>query len=53
MAILSKDVQLKKPEKICSEYVENRLKELGIDPLRWAITAQDGEFLTVSASYCD
>ena len=53
MAILSKDVKISKPEKISSEYIENALKSMGIDPLRWAITAENDENLTVSVSYCD
>lgn len=52
MAILSKDIKIPKPDKISSEYVENVLKQQGIDPLRWAITAHDENFFNVSVSYC-
>ncbi len=53
MVILSKDVEIPKPEKISSKYVENALKSMGIDPLRWAVTAENGENLNVSVSFCD
>ena len=53
MKILSKDVKIPKPEKISSQYVENALKSMGIDPLRWAVTAENAKELTVSVSYCD
>ena len=53
MEILSTDIEIPKPEKISSDYIENALKLKGIDPLRWAITAQNKENLTVSVSYCN
>lgn len=34
-----------------TEHIETSLHQLGIKPLRWAITAVDGEMLNISVSY--
>lgn len=31
--------------------IENELKSLGIDPLRWAVVDVQGDFMLVSVSY--
>ena len=42
--ITTKEVKIKRCDKLTSEYVETQLKNMGFDVLRWAITAYDDEF---------
>ncbi|MCD7739788.1 MAG: hypothetical protein LUH11_00360 [Candidatus Gastranaerophilales bacterium] len=46
--ITTKDVKIKIPEEFTSEYVEDELKKMGLDVLRWAITDFDKEFYTLN-----
>lgn len=34
-----------------SKKIENELKALGIEPLRWAVVSVNDEFLLISVSY--
>lgn len=49
--ILSDCVKIKNINDLSTEYVENELKKLGIEPIRWAITAQQNDTLIVSLAY--
>ena len=46
--ITAKEVKIRKNTEFTSYYIENELKKLGFDVLRWAITAYDDEYYTVS-----
>jgi len=48
--ITTKEVKIKIPKKLTSEYVENELAGMGLDVLRWAITGYDEKYYTVSAA---
>jgi hypothetical protein len=50
--IKSEIVKLKKVENFDNLYIEQELKNLGFDVVRWALIEIDDEFLTVSVSYC-
>lgn len=49
--ITTKNIKIKLPLPTDTEHIEKALQELGIEPLRWAITAVDGEMLNISVSY--
>ena len=46
--ITSKEIKIKKLEEFSAQYVNEKLKKLGLDVLRWAITDIDDEFYTVN-----
>ena len=46
--ISTKEVKIEKPLELTTEYVEEKLKNMGFDVLRWAITDFDEKFYTVS-----
>lgn len=49
--IISKDVKIKIPSELSSEYIENELKNLGFDiqnVLKWAITDYDNTYYTIN-----
>ncbi len=46
--ITSKEIKIKKVEEFSAQYVNDELKKLGLDVLRWAITDIDDEFYTVN-----
>lgn len=48
MEINSKTVQIKVQNPITTSYIEDKLKEMGIEPLRWAIVKADNNTLTIS-----
>lgn len=37
MSIITKEITIKKPEKITTQYIEQELTNLFINPIRWAI----------------
>lgn len=49
--IKSKNVKIKKTENFDNLYIENELKKLGLDIVRWAVIDVDDEFLTISVSH--
>lgn len=49
--IKSKNVKIKKIENFDNLYVEQELKTLGLDIVRWAVIAVEEDYLTVSVSY--
>jgi hypothetical protein len=48
MEIISKTVKIKASMPINNSLIEQKLQELGIEPLRWAIVAIDKHGLTIS-----
>ena len=46
--ITNKEVKIKIPAKLTSNYIENELKNMGFDVLRWAITESDSEYYSVN-----
>ena len=46
--IINKEVKIKIPDEFTSEYIEQELKNMGYDVLRWAITDFDNEYYTVN-----
>ncbi len=48
--ITTKEVKIKIPQEFTSEYIEAELVKMGLDVLRWAITACDDEFYTINAA---
>ncbi len=46
--ITTKEVKVKVPEEFTSKYIENELKKMGLDVLRWAITDFDDEYYTLN-----
>ncbi len=46
--ITSKDIKIKKNNEFSAEYINDELKKLNLDVLRWAITAVDNEFYTLN-----
>jgi hypothetical protein len=51
--IKSDTVKIKKIKNFDNLYIEQELKKLGFDVVRWAVIEVDDEFLTVSISYCN
>ena len=49
--ITSKEVKIKIPAEFTSEYIEDELRNMGFDILRWAITDYDKEFYTVNIAF--
>lgn len=48
MEIISKLVEIKAELPVDNVYIEHKLKEMGIEPLRWAIVSVNGNILTIS-----
>ena len=46
--ITSKEIKIKIPQNLTSEYIENELRSRGMDVLRWAITDFDEEYYTLN-----
>ena len=46
--ITSKEIKIKKLSEFSSQYINEELKKIGFDVLRWAITDVDEEFYTVN-----
>ena len=51
--ILSKNIKIKKIENFDNLYIEQELKNLGLNIVRWALITVDDNSLTVSVSYID
>ena len=51
MEIISKLVEIKITLPIDNDFIEAKLAEMGINPLRWAIVKVNGNKLTLSISY--
>lgn len=49
--IKSKNIKIKKIENFDNLYIEQELKLMGFDVVRWAVIAVDEGYLTVSISY--
>lgn len=49
--IVSKTITLEAELPVDNVYIENELIDSGIEPLRWAVVAVEGNVLTVSVSY--
>lgn len=50
MQIISKEVEIAKPLKLTSEYVDTELQKLGFDVLHWAILDAEGDILLLNAA---
>ncbi len=48
MEITSKLVKIEADLPVDNDFIEKRLKEMGIKPLRWAIVDVQGNILTIS-----
>lgn len=48
MEIISKLVEIEAELPVDNIYIEHKLQELGIEPLRWAIVGVNGNILTIS-----
>lgn len=48
MQIISKLVEIEAPLPVDNEFIEKKLKEMGVNPLRWAIVKVEGNILTIS-----
>lgn len=48
MEITSKLVEIEADLPVDNDFVEKKLKEMGIEPLRWAIVKVSGNILTIS-----
>ena len=46
--IYSKDVKIKTTDNLTADYIENELKNMGFDVLRWAITEVDEKYYTLN-----
>ena len=51
MPIFTDEIKIACAGELSSSYVEAKIKEFGILPLRWAIVNVDENFLTVSVAY--
>lgn len=50
MQVVSELVEIENNGHITTEYVEERLKELNISPLRWAVVNVHDKMITVSVA---
>lgn len=48
MEIISKSVEINAKPPVDNDFIEAKLAEMGIEPLRWAITQVEGDILTIS-----
>lgn len=46
--IITKEIKIKIPDNFTSEYVENELKKMNFDVIRWAIVDFDKQYYTLS-----
>lgn len=51
--IKSKNIKIKNKINFENLYIEQELKNLGLNVVRWAVIAVEDDFLTVSVSYID
>lgn len=51
MEITSEIINIKNNGEPTTEYIENELKKMGIDPLRWAIVKISKDFFTINIAY--
>jgi len=49
--IISDNIKINKVENLSTEYIENELKKVGIEPIRWAITKVEENTITITLSY--
>ncbi len=49
--IITETVKIEKTDDLTSGYVESKIKDPSINPLRWAIVGEDTDYWTVSVSY--
>ena len=48
MEIISKLIKIEAKLPIDNDFIEAKLREMGIEPLRWAIVKVEGNILTIS-----
>lgn len=48
MEIVSKLVTIETDLPVDNDFIEKKLREMGIEPLRWAIVKAEGNYLTIS-----
>jgi hypothetical protein len=48
MEIISKLVQIEANLPVVNDFIEKKLAEMGIKPLRWAVVGANGNVLTIS-----
>ena len=53
MQITSKNIKLKLESGFDNESIEQVLRQRGLDPLRWAIVAVNGDNVTISVAVVD
>lgn len=51
MEITSKLVEIEAKLPVNNNFIEKKLKEMGIEPLRWAIVKVNNNILTISLAY--
>jgi len=51
MEILSKLIEIEAELPVYNDYIEKQIREMGIEPLRWAIVKVNGNKLTISLAY--
>lgn len=51
MQITSRLIEIKVPEKFDNGFIEQKLSEMGIKPLRWAVVKVEGDILTVGTAF--
>ena len=48
--IVNKEIKIKISKDFSSEYIEENLKQMGLDVLKWAITDFDEKYYTLSVA---
>ncbi len=48
--IINKEIKIKIPKEFSSGYIEENLKQMGLDVLKWAITDFDKENYTLNVA---
>jgi len=51
MEIVSKLVEIEAQAPIDNNYIEKKIRDMGIEPLRWAIVKVKNNILTISLAY--
>ena len=51
MEILSKLIEIEAELPVYNDYIEKQIREMGIEPLRWAIVKVESSKLTISLAY--
>lgn len=51
--ITTKEVKIEKTDDLTSEYIEEKLNQMGLDVLRWAITDFEDKFYILSLAVVD